>query len=337
MHRRWPADRGTVLRRTWVTVGALGVTLAAGWGWRVSAVHATLVQTREAVQLLETDWGALQPAGNDPNSATRREPADVPPSPADDAFALVRWHEVLREHGLRDWQGRSVSSSQAQAASGSGGGDGVLWHLEGPATFEQGLALLVEMARRFSRLVLLQVQVQQMPSTERLRWHLELRWSAPMPVAAQRWPAGGTLETTRLINPFALDRLPSVDTTLQTASHREQPESTPHHILPSTPLQEIRLVGVVGRAHERLALVEWARPVDRVPGAVTPRPRSAFHRLRAGQTLGLEATRVVSIEPQAVVLQWPPSSAPAQSMGRREVLAMSELAGERLAIDAVQP
>ena len=277
----------------------------------------------------------------------------------DDVSALVRWHALLHEQHLSDWQGRSIPAVAGAPADGAQGG--VLWRLEGVATYQQGVDLLNAMVRQFPRLVLLHVQVQRLSDDDRLQWRLELRWSAPLPAVAQRWPAqgqvgggsgeasglasgeqtagpagelsspqrgrpnSGLLSDTRTIDPFAADRLPShTDHQRHHAATLEDPSSRAHHVLPRAPLNEIRLVGVVARDEERVALVTWtAAPTEPLPsaGRVGVSPRS--HRVRLGQTLGAERAQVVAIEPQAVVLQPARHTAVGRQSARPEVLALA--------------
>jgi Tfp pilus assembly protein PilP len=178
---------------------------------------------------------------------------------------------------------------------------------------------------------MLQVHVQQAPHTELLHWRLELRWSAPLPALAQRWPAGGALASTQGTNPFAANRLPlDINTTNPSGATSALAEVSRHHVLPQAPLQDIRLIGVVGQDDERVALVTWtAVSMNSSPNSSPESGRGSLsaksHRIRLGQYLGVERTQVVAIEPQALVLQ---SSGPAHTghrPGRREVLALANM------------
>ena len=225
----------------------------------------------------------------------------------------------------------------AEGVAGVGAQAGSLWRLEGWATYEQGVALLNALVRQFPRLVVLHVQVQgqgQQPqpqphhisATEQLQWRLELRWSAPLPALAQRWPAGGLLAATHAINPFAEDRLPVHARSAHVPDASPNPaDADVNHVLPRVPLKDIRLIGIVAQDEERVALVTWtAAPADPRPSAGRVPASPASHRLRLRQTLGVEQSQVVAIEPQAVVLQALRHLSSGQKLGRREVLAWAE-------------
>jgi Tfp pilus assembly protein PilP len=225
--------------------------------------------------------------------------ADAASGGGDDVSAWVRWHELLVQHQLHDWQGRSVPPATLQASPSVPSDSGVVWRLEGTATFEQGVALLQSMTRSFPRLVLLWVQVQQLPNLDRLQWHLELRWSASLSALAHRWPVGGTFDTEGLVNPFALDRMTAGADSLSPVNLTN---ADPDRVLPQAPLQAIRLIGVLEGEKERLAVVALTETAQASGGAKSTRG-SRSHRLRLGQTLGVEQARVVSIESRSVVLQ----------------------------------
>ncbi|MFN5774775.1 MAG: hypothetical protein ACK45K_00770, partial [Burkholderiaceae bacterium] len=206
-HRAWTAGRQRLFRVAWSWGLLLTLAVAIG-GWsRVSSTWAGLMETRVAAQALEQHLSAHESAQSALSLSSVEQAADLerPVQSHDDVSALVRWHEVLREHRLSDWHGQSVpaaSSAQQDRAEG-----GALWRLEGLATYEQGVGLLHAMARQFPRLVLLHVQVQQTLPTEFLQWRLELRWSAPLPAMPQRWPSGEILAVAHSVNPFAGNRL----------------------------------------------------------------------------------------------------------------------------------
>ena len=337
LHRAWPLPRYLLLRKAGWWGGPLLLAAIAGWWGRVDVTHAALAQTRDAVLALERQVGLQGPAHPLPalfNALTVADSHQVAMSD-DDVSALVRWHGLLREQQLQDWQGRSVPATSTSTGTGDHSGGGAVWRLEGQATYEQGMALLNTMVRQFPRLVMLQVHVHQVPHTELLHWRLELRWSAPLPALAQRWPAGGALASTQGTNPFAANRLPlDINTTNPSGATSALAEVSRHHVLPQAPLQDIRLIGVVGQDDERVALVTWtAVPThsspnsssisSSKPGRGSLSPKS--HRIRLGQYLGVERTQVVAIEPQALVLQ---SSGPAHRghrPGRREVLALANV------------
>jgi len=104
-----------------------------------------------------------------------------------------------------------------------------------------------------------------------------------------------------------------------------QADADVNHVLPLAPLKEIRLIGIVAQGEERVALVTWpAAPSDLRPSAGRVPSSPAPHRLRLRQTLGVEQSQVVAIEPQAVVLQALRHLSSGQRLGRREVLAWSD-------------
>ena len=255
----------------------------------------------------------------------------------DDVSALVRWHQLLREHRLSDWHGQSVpaaSSAQQDRAEG-----GALWRLEGLATYEQGVGLLHAMARQFPRLVLLHVQGQQTLATEFLQWRLELRWSAPLPAMPQRWPSGEILAVAHSVNPFAGNRLHLYERSAPAMDTRPKPPVVDaNHVLPSAPLKDIRLIGVVAQDEERVALVTWtSAPTD----PVTPSGRGSSvpvsHRVQRGQILGVERIQVVAIEPQALVLQAARQASSGHRGRPREVLSMADGPDSLTAHEGLRP
>ena len=326
------AGRTRVLR-----IGAvLGLVWALGWGWRVAPVYKSARQARAMVQALEHEEGDTDVASASPAVAVQHDTTSPTPQSSarsredDDVSALVRWHDLLREHRLRDWQGRSVPTSTPAGAVETGRGWGALWRLEGPASFEQGVALLQAMTRRFPHLLLLQVQVQVVGqgqpgiSHELLQWRLELHWSTPLSTVVQHWPPGGVLDLDDVTDPFALERLQAVTTPHQIAA----PHDPADHVLPRAPLQDIRLIGVMGAEQDRLALVVWATPPDRASHMHGVRAALTPQRVRVGQRLGLERTRVAAIEAGAVVLQGTHTSGGGQQRDRRQVLALAASTAE---------
>jgi len=316
-------------------IGAvLGLVWALGWGWRVAPAYQAARQARVTAQALAHEKGDIDVAsgllavteGDDTTSLTPQSLARARED--DDVSALVRWHDLLREHRLRDWQGRSVPTTTPAGAVETGRGQGALWRLEGAASFEQGVALLQAMTRRFPHLLLLQVQVQGQgqsgTSHELLQWRLELHWSAPLTAVAQRWPPGGALNLAEAADPFALERVRAVDSPHQVAA----PHDPPDHVLPRAPLHDIRLIGVMGAEQDRLALVVWATPPHRASPMHGVRAASTPQRLRVGQRLGLEQTRVAAIESGAVVLQGTHTAGSGQQRGRRQVLALAASTAE---------
>lgn len=323
---------------------AWGLAAGVGWWWRVGPAHQATALARESVQALEQElqsMGDQESGGSVPSHVAMKHPPEAIASTTleesaqtqvtqgmalgrvpmdDDVSALVRWHDLLREHQLHDWQGRSIPSNTMPGAAEADRSGGSMWRLEGPATYEQGVALLQSLARQFPRLMLLLVQVQQLPASEALQWRLELRWSAPGTALAQRWPAGGSLDTTLMVNPFAHDRLRSE---VATGLQRPQVDVGDVHVLPMAALQDIRLIGVMGGEDERLAVVAWSSTADQASGVAKPRSVVTSHRVRRGQVLGVEQYRVVSIEPGSVVLQSSRRMKAARQGERREVLALA--------------
>ena len=326
LRRAWTAGRQRLFRVAccWGLLLTLAVAIG-GWS-RVSSTWAGLMETRVAAQALEQQLSAHEPADRALSQSTLEQAADLerPVQSLDDVSALVRWHQLLREHRLSDWHGRSVpaapSVQQDRAEAGA------LWRLEGLASYEQGVGLLHAMARQFPRLVLLHVQVQQTLATEFLQWRLELRWSAPLPAMPQRWPSGEILAVAHSVNPFAGHRLSLHDRSVPALDTRPKPPVVDaNHVLPSAPLKDIRLIGVVAQDEERVALVTWtSAPTD----PVTPSGRGssvpASHRVRRGQILGVERIQVVAIEPQALVLQAARQASSGHRGGPREVLSMAD-------------
>ena len=298
--------------REWWQRGGLAVLILVFWvgvGWwgRVSSMYRERELVQEQVQEAVVSWEsrAADPAAHavslpmTPSTAEADvalpaiETQRVAP-PSDEVSSLVRWHDLLREHQLHDWQGRALSTADSPLVASAGG---AVWRLEGTATYEQGVALLQSMARRFPRLVLLRVQVQQSPVVDRLQWRLELRWAAPLPALAHRWPAGGSLPSGLLINPFAPDRL-VVGAITRPQGEGADRDST--QVLPLVPLHEIRLIGVMEADQDRVAVVA---PASGATVSMPKSPReSRAHRLRVGHTLGVERARVISIGSTSVLL-----------------------------------
>ncbi len=346
MHRTLTAPRQHLVRVLVCWGGLCSLAVATGWWGRVASVHATLVETRDAALSLEQQVSAHRPEDLLPSPSSLRAEVqgrrlDVA---EDDVSALVRWHALLQAQGLRDWQGRSVTAATPLSGDGSirgaegVAGGGLVWRLEGLATYEQGVSLLQAMVRQFPRLVFLQVQVhlpgqgqqqqqqqqQHIADAEWLQWHLELRWSAPLPALAQRWPAGTQPASDRLVNPFAVNRLPSGSRS-PVALDVSPRQADASHVLPRAALSDIRLVGVLAQGEDRMALVTWAAaPTD--PGSVAGRAAAPTspHRLRLGQVLGVEQAQVVAIQPQAVVLEAMRQASSGQKSGRRAVLAWTD-------------
>lgn len=316
----------------WLLLGA-----AAGWWCRVSGVHTALTATRNAAlawdQRLSAQWPAERralPPQPDVSSDVRRAEAGH-----DDVSALVQWHAVLQQHQLHEWQGRSVPAAQAPSGSDQGEG-GAWWRLEGRAGYEQGVALLNDMAHQFPRLVMSQVRVQQIPASELLQWRLDLRWSAPLPARAQRWSPGETRQTSSWVNPFAAHRLPEY-TTASPVPRADRAGVHAHHVLPQAPWTEIRLIGVLGQDEERVALVTWSRSTDAMATAGLRVPPVQSHRVRLGQTLGAEQTQVVAIQPQSMVLELSRNASAGRRSPRREVLALADASALHPTADPVSP
>ena len=339
LRRAWTAGRQRLFRVAWSWGLLLTLAVAiGGWG-RVSSTWAGLMETRVAAQALEQHLSAHESAQSALSLSSVEQAADLerPVQSHDDVSALVRWHELLREHRLSDWHGQSVpaaSSSQGDSVRG-----GALWRLEGLATYEQGVGLLHAMARQFPRLVLLHVQVQQTLPTEFLQWRLELRWSAPLPAMPQRWPSGEILAVAHSVNPFAGHRLSLYERSVPAIDTRPKPPVVDaNHVLPRAPLKDIRLIGVVAQDEERVALVTWtSAPTD----PVTPSGRGssvpASHRVRRGQILGVERIQVVAIEPQALVLQAARQASSGHRGGPREVLSMADGPDSLTAHEGLRP
>lgn len=326
LRRAWTAGRRRLFRVAccWVLLLTLAVAIG-GWS-RVSSTWVGLIETRVAAQALEQQQSAQEPAQRALSLSSVEQAAEVerPVQSHDDVSALVRWHQLLREHRLSDWHGQSVPA--ASSAQGDSVGGGALWRLEGLATYEQGVGLLHAMARQFPRLVLLHVQVQQTLPTKLLQWRLELRWSAPLPAMPLRWPSGEILAVAHSVNPFAGNRLHLYERSAPAMDTRPKPPVVDaNHVLPRAPLKDIRLIGVVAQDEERVALVTWtSAPTD----PVTPSGRGssvpASHRVRRGQILGVEQIQVVAIEPQALVLQASQQASSGYRGGPREVLSMAD-------------
>jgi Tfp pilus assembly protein PilP len=346
LRRAWTAGRQRLFRVAccWVLLLTLAVAIG-GWS-RVSSTWAGLMETRVAAQALEQQQSAHEsaqsahePAQRALSQSTLEQAADLerPVQSHDDVSALVRWHQLLREHRLSDWHGQSVpaaSSAQQDRAEG-----GALWRLEGLATYEQGVGLLHAMARRFPRLVLLHVQVQQTLAAEFLQWRLELRWSAPLPAMPQRWPSGEILAVAHSVNPFAGNRLHLYERSAPAMDTRPKPPVVDaNHVLPSAPLKDIRLIGVVAQDEERVALVTWtSAPTDPVPPSGRGSSVPASHRVRRGQILGVERIQVVAIEPQALVLQASLQASSGHRGGPREVLSMADGPDSLTAHEGLRP
>jgi Tfp pilus assembly protein PilP len=289
---------------------AVGIAVGSGWWWRVATVYQDVAQVQAAVRTLEQGLAGRSDRALTLATDLRSIDADVasgaadshvqgPSGGGDDVSALVRWHDLLREHQLHDWQGRTVPSTELPASPANPSDGGAVWRLEGTATYEQGVALLRSMVQSFPRLVLLRVQVQQSAKDERLQWRLELRWSASLPALAYRWPAGGAFDTEGRVNPFAWDRMRVAEVPKPPLNNTD---FDPGRVLPQASLEDIRLVGVLEGEHERWALVAMAETAQTSAGPKPPRGWRS-HRLRLGQTLGVEQARVVSIESRSVVLQ----------------------------------
>ena len=324
LRRALTTGRQRLVRVAWCWGGLLTLAVAIGWWSRVASTLAGLMETRRAAQALEQQLSAHEPADWAVSQSSVEQAADVErPLSDNDVSALVRWHELLREHRLSDWHGQSVPA--ASSSQGDRAGGGALWRLEGLATYEQGVGLLHAMARRFPRLVLLHVQVQQTLPTEFLQWRLELRWSAPLPAMPQRWPSGEILAVAHGVNPFGGNRLPLYERSAPAIDTRpRQPEVDANHVLPKAPLKDIRLIGVVAQDEERVALVTWtSAPTDPVPPAGRGSSVTASHRVRRGQILGVEQIQVVAIEPQALVLQASRHASIGHRGGPREVLSLA--------------
>lgn len=337
MRRATTAHRHRLVGVLCCWAGLLALAAAIGWWSRVASAQAALAETREAAQKLEQRLSAhnTQDGFQSPFSVKAALDVEHTAMSDDDVTALVRWHALLREHRLRDWQGRSVTPA---ASSGDPAG-GALWRLEGLASYEQGVALLNAMARQFPRLLVLQVQVQQMPATELLQWRLELRWSAPMPALAQRWPFGEISTAAPWINPFAGHRLP-LHTRFgpATDTRASQAEAEVNRVLPKAPLKDIRLIGVVAQDEERVALVSWtAAPADPAPQAGRLSSSVLSYRVRQGQWLGAEQAQVVAVQPQALVLQTLPNASSSHRQGSRELLALADALAAHPTQEASRP
>ena len=339
LRRAWTAGRQRLFRVAWSWGLLLTLAVAIG-GWsRVSSTWAGLMETRVAAQALEQQLSAHEPADRALSQSTLEQAAvlERPVQSHDDVSALVRWHELLREHRLSDWHGQSVPAASSSLGDSVRGG--ALWRLEGLATYEQGVGLLHAMARQFPRLVLLHVQVQQTLPTEFLQWRLELRWSAPLPAMPQRWPSGEILAVAHSVNPFAGHRLSLYERSVPAIDTRPKPPVVDaNHVLPRAPLKDIRLIGVVAQDEERVALVTWtSAPKD----PVTPSGRGssvpASHRVRRGQILGVERIQVVAIEPQALVLQAARQASSGHRGGPREVLSMANGPDSLTAQEGLRP
>jgi len=339
LRRAWTAGRQRLFRVAWSWGLLLTLAVAIG-GWsRVSSIWAGLMETRAAAQALEQQLSAHEPADRALSQSTLEQAAvlERPVQSLDDVSALVRWHELLREHRLSDWHGRSVpaaSSTQQDRAEG-----GALWRLDGVASYEQGVGLIHAMARRFPRLVLLHVQVQQTLPTEFLQWRLELRWSAPLPAMPQRWPAGEILAVAHSVNPFAGHRLSLYERSVPAMDTRPKPPVVDaNHVLPRAPLKDIRLIGVVAQDEERVALVTWtSAPTDPVPPSGRGSSVPVSHRVQKGQILGVERIQVVAIEPQALVLQAARQASSGHREGPREVLSMANGPDSLTAQEGLRP
>lgn len=337
MRRTTTAHRHRLVGVLCCGAGLLALAAATGWWSRVASAQAALAETREAAQKLEQQLSAHNTQDGFLSTFSVKTALDVEHTAMsdDDVSALVRWHALLREHRLRNWQGRSVTP----AASPGDSTGGALWRLEGLASYEQGVVLLNAMASQFPRLLVLQVQVQQMPATELLQWRLELRWSAPMPALAQRWPFGEISTAASWINPFAGHRLP-VHTRFAPASdtRASQAEVDPNHVLPKAPLKDIRLIGVVAQDEERVALVSWtAAPADTASQAGRLSSSVLSYRVQKGQSLGVEQAQVVAVEPQALVLQTLRNASTGHRQGARELLALADARAGQPAREASRP
>ncbi|MFZ9665848.1 MAG: hypothetical protein ACO3AU_09370, partial [Limnohabitans sp.] len=296
LRRAWTAGRRRLFRVAWSWGLLLTLAVAIG-GWsRVSSTWAGLMETRVAAQALEQQQSAHEPAQRALSLSSVEQAAEVerPVQSHDDVSALVRWHQLLREHRLSDWHGQSVPA--ASFAQGDRVEGGALWRLEGLATYEQGVGLLHAMARQFPRLVLLHVQVQQTLAAEFLQWRLELRWSAPLPAMPQRWPSGEILAVAHSVNPFAGNRLHLYERSAPAMDTRPKPPVVDaNHVLPRAPLKDIRLIGVVAQDEERVALVTWtSAPTDPVPPSGRGSSVPVSHRVQRGQILGVERIQVVA-------------------------------------------
>ena len=313
-----------------VVMVTAGIAMGGGWWWRVATVYQDVAQVQAAVRSLEQGLATrsdraltlptnLQSVDAEVAQGASDSPMQAPSDGGDDVSALVRWHELLREHQLHDWQGRSVPPTALPASPANTSDGGAVWRLEGTATYEQGVALLRSMVRSFPRLVLLRVQVQQSSTDDLLQWRLELRWSASLPALSHRWPTGGAFNTEGRVNPFGLDRM-------HAGAVNKPPfnlaDADPGRVLPQVALEDIRLIGVLEGDQERLALVALAETAQASAGTKSARG-SRSHRLRLGQTLGVEQARVVSIELRSVVLQSARDTGAGRQQSRDVTLALA--------------
>jgi Tfp pilus assembly protein PilP len=330
--RRWLGHRVT----HFVVPATLAGTL--GWAWPVVPAHQALRQAQDHhdhwVQAhrrwllhgpTETTQQAPVLAGAPSDTASEAESAH--PSVADDDIsALVRWQALLTEHRLSGWHGRSLPPSAARSGSASDNElvAGGVWQLEGAATHAQGLALLQGLIRTFPQVLLLAVEVNHLPAEESLlQWKLELRWRGWQTGLAASWPARpeglvrllGDADPKRLPHPFARQNLALVwrdpDATgydLQAGADiasdgwAEARPSNARHVLPRVSVRQLRHAGVVAADGQVQALVAIDRSGDAGAGTAA-RETAGLHRLVAGEWVGLERARLLSIHPQRLTLR----------------------------------
>jgi hypothetical protein len=284
----------------------LGVaTGGLAWAWVYGPAREEGWRAQVAVQTLELALAQPADQHHDARVSVGQGPAQAgraPKSPPD-LQALVQWQALLRQHQLSGWQGRLVSAPLVPAASvpSPGVADGAgLWRLEGPATYAQGLAVLLALVREMPEVVIHQVQVRQgQDASSLLHWLLELQWSAmtPTPRWSSRWP---TVQGP-VPDPFAAERLGP-----NQGMAREGPTTSPAqgHAWAHVPVRELRLAGILSDpdGHRALVTSESSREASSVPGHSAAMPALNWQTLRLGQIVGKEQVRVMAIEPRRVVL-----------------------------------
>lgn len=284
-----------------VPLGWASVSAVLGWAWSLMPAYQSVIASKEAYLQLQGDSRMSEMPATQPR-ATR---AAAPSLGLDDVVALVRWQGLLDRHRLSGWHGRSLPATTAHMGTpGEAETDpGLVWQLEGPATYAEGMALLQSLIKAFPHLLLLAVQARHEAGTEPLQWRFELRWSVLRWALALSWPSGWPTSVSRSIDPFASNNLLKVLRQHEYAgagqSSADSSHPWPGYVLPGTSLRQLRLAGVLIQNDERQALVA-TRSAN---GPTTVGHSSGWHRLRVGQTVGLERARVLSIESEQVVLQ----------------------------------
>lgn len=312
--------------RAWLGRRGLACVLAGliGWLWPLWPAYQQGLQAgqqlreleQQAMQVMNANWENEVPVASAQDMGrwshaplsghrTLTGQSVAPVHPTGDIASLVKWHTWMHQHQLSGWLGRVVSAtSTAMEPVHALAGQGAIWRLEGPASYAQGVAMLNALARDFPGVMLLHVQARHASDRGKLRWLLELRWSADgVPLTPPPpWPQ----VLGNAADPFSPDRLKPVPGVVPV------PFADAHvvaHVLPQVSVRLLRLAGVVSGEPGKRALVTTAAlpgmTVSDVSQGGSPAP--AWHALREGQLVGEERARVLSIEPRRVVLEHPVS------------------------------